>query len=103
LPARIVSRVFDGFGEEPVKAFVDAVLAEPGRIVVVADRSTDGYRWVAAHSLGSAGVDLAVMLKPVLAALGLRGGGKAALVRGAGSDPAAAEAFVEAAARALSA
>jgi alanyl-tRNA synthetase len=100
---RFVSRVFDGFGEEPVKAFVDAVLAEPGRIVVAVDRSADGFRWTVAHSLGAGGVDLAALVKPVIAALGLRGGGKAAFVRGAGPDPSAAEPFVEAVARALSA
>jgi alanyl-tRNA synthetase len=103
MPGWFVSRVFDGFGEEPVKAFVDAVLAEPGRVVVVADRSADGFRWIAAHSLVAGGVDLAALVKPVLAALGLRGGGKAALVQGAGSDPAAAEPFVESVARTLSA
>jgi alanyl-tRNA synthetase len=98
---RFVSRVFDGFGEEPVKAFVDAVLAGPGRVVAVADRSADGFRWTVGHSLGAGNVDLAALLKPVLASLGLRGGGRPALVRGAGTDPKAAEQFVEAVARAL--
>jgi alanyl-tRNA synthetase len=103
VPALLVSRVFDGFGEEPVKAFVDAVVAEPGRIVVAVDRSQDGFRWTVAHSLATGGVDLAVLVKPVIAALGLRGGGRAALVRGAGPDPAGAERFLEAVAKALSA
>lgn len=100
---RLVVRVFDGFGEEAVKAFVDAVLREPGRLVVAADRSSDAFRWTAAHSLGLGGPDLASRLAPVVAALGLRGGGRPALVQGAGPDPSAAEAFVEAAVRALGA
>jgi alanyl-tRNA synthetase len=102
-PRRLMSRVFDGFGEEPLKAFVDAVLAEPGRVVVAVDRSADGFRWTIAHSLGAGGVDLATLVKPVIAALGLRGGGRQALVQGAGTDPARAEPFVEAVARAFSA
>jgi alanyl-tRNA synthetase len=102
-PRLFVSRVFDGFGEEPLKAFVEAVLSTPGRVVAAADRSTDGFRWTVAHSLGAGGGDLASLLKPVIAALGLRGGGRQALVQGAGPDPSAAEAFVEAAARAFSA
>ena len=99
----LVSSLFDGFGEEPVKAFVDAVLGEPGRIVVAVDRSAAGFRWTVAHSLGAGGTDLAVLMKPVIAALGLRGGGRQALVQGAGTDPAGAEPFVEAVARALGA
>jgi alanyl-tRNA synthetase len=102
VPRRFVSRVFDGFGEEPLKAFVEAVLSAPGRVVAAVDRSADGFRWTVAHSLGAGGVDLASLLKPAIAALGLRGGGRQALVQGAGSDPAAAEAFVEAVARAFS-
>ncbi|MCX7030061.1 MAG: alanyl-tRNA editing protein [Spirochaetes bacterium] len=100
---RFVSRVFDGFGEEPVKAFVDAVLSEPGRVVVAVDRSTNSMRWTVAHSLGAGDADLAALVKPVIAALGLRGGGRQGLVQGAGSDPAAAKPFVEAVARAFSA
>lgn len=100
---RLVVRVFDGFGEEPLKAFVDALLREPGRIVLAADRSAGGFRWTVAHSLGPGGPDLAARLKPLVAALGLRGGGRPALVQGAGADPAAAEAFVEAVVRALGA
>jgi alanyl-tRNA synthetase len=98
-----VFRVFDGFGEESVKAFVDAVLCEPGRVVAAADRSTNGFRWTVAHSLGAGSVDLAALMKPVIAALGLRGGGRQALVQGAGADPAAAEPFTEAVARAFGA
>jgi alanyl-tRNA synthetase len=98
-----VSRLFDGFGGEPVKAFVDAVLGEPGRIVVAVDRSAAGFRWTVAHSLGEGGADLAVLMQPVISASGLRGGGRGALVQGAGTDPAGAEPFVEAVARALSA
>jgi alanyl-tRNA synthetase len=98
-----VSRLFDGFGEEPLKAFVEAALSEPGRVVVAVDRSPDGIRWTVAHSLGAGGVDLAALMKPVIAALGLRGGGRQALVQGAGTDPAGAEPFVEAVARAFSA
>ena len=100
---RLVFRVFDGFGEESVKAFVDAVLCEPGRVVAAADRSTNGFRWTVAHSLGAGSVDLAALMKPVIAALGLRGGGRQALVQGAGADPAAAEPFTEAVARAFGA
>ena len=95
-----VSRLFDGFGDEPVKAFVDAALAVPGRIVAVADRTAGGFRWTVAHSLG-AGFDAAAAVKPVIAALGLRGGGRSALVQGAGTDPAGAGPFVEAVERAL--
>jgi alanyl-tRNA synthetase len=95
--------VFDGFGEEPVKAFVDGALGEPGRIVVAVDRSAAGFRWTVAHSLGAGSVDLAALMKPTIAGLGLRGGGRGALVQGAGTDPAGAERFLEAVARALGA
>jgi len=99
----LVMRVFEGFGETAVKAFADAVLAAPGRIVAVADRSADGFRWIVGHSLGGGGIDLAALVKPVLASLGLRGGGRPALVQGAGADADAAERFLEAVARMLSA
>ncbi len=95
-----VSRLFDAFGDEPMKAFVDAVLATPGRVAVAVDRSPDGFRWIVAHSLGT-GLDLAAAVKPVIAALGLRGGGRSGFVQGAGPDPSGAPAFVEAVQRAL--
>lgn len=97
---RFVSRVFDGLGDEPMKAFVDAALATPGAVVVAADRSPAGFRWIVAHSLG-AGLDLAAVVKPVIAALGLRGGGRSGFVQGAGPDPSGALPFVEAVERAL--
>jgi alanyl-tRNA synthetase len=97
-----VSRLFDGFGDEAMKAFVDAALASPGRVVAAVDRSPDGLRWIVAHSLG-AGLDLAAVVKPVIAALGLRGGGRGGLMQGAGADPSGALAFIEAVQRALSA
>jgi alanyl-tRNA synthetase len=37
-----VQQTFDGFGDEPVKAFVDRVLARPGRLLVVVDREPGG-------------------------------------------------------------
>jgi alanyl-tRNA synthetase len=102
-PRLLVSRLFESLGDAPVKAFVDAVVSAPGRVVAAVDRSADGFRWTVAHSLGAGGMDLAALVKPVVAALGLRGGGRSALVQGAGPDPAKAEAFLEAVARALSA
>jgi alanyl-tRNA synthetase len=102
-PRLLVSRLFESFGDAPVKAFVDAVVSAPGRVVAAVDRSADGFRWTVAHSLKAGGMDLAALVKPVLAALGLRGGGRPALVQGAGPDPAKAEAFLEAVARVLSA
>jgi alanyl-tRNA synthetase len=95
-----VSRIFDRFGDEPMKAFVDAVLASPGGVVAAVDRSPDGFRWIVAHSLGT-GPDLSAVMKPVIAALGLRGGGRSGFVQGAGADPSVAGAFVEAVERAL--
>jgi alanyl-tRNA synthetase len=95
-----VSRIFEGFGDEPMKAFVDAALASPGRVVAAVDRSAAGIRWIVAHSLG-AGLDLAAVVKPVIAALGLRGGGRPGFVQGAGPDPSGALSFVEAVERAL--
>lgn len=91
---------FEGFGEEAVKAFADAVLAAPGRVAVAVDRSAEGFRWLVAHSLGAV-LDLAAVVKPVIAALGLRGGGRSGMMQGAGTDPAGADAFVEALERAL--
>jgi alanyl-tRNA synthetase len=95
-----VSRIFDGFGDEALKAFVDAALASPGRVVTAVDRSAAGFRWTVAHSLG-ADLDLAAVVKPVIAAHGLRGGGRSTLVQGAGADPSGALSFVEAVERAL--
>jgi hypothetical protein len=42
-------------------------------------------------------------VKPVIAALGRRGGGRGALMQGAGSEPAGAQPFVEAMFRLFSA
>jgi alanyl-tRNA synthetase len=99
-PRLFVARSFEGLGEEPVKAFVDAVLAAPGRVVVAIDRTGAGFRWTVAHSVG-ADLDLPALAKPLLASLGLRGGGRGALLQGAGGDATAADAFVEALERAL--
>jgi alanyl-tRNA synthetase len=95
-----VSRIFDGFGDEPMKAFVDAALATPGGLIVAVDRSPDGFRWIVAHSVGT-GLDLAPVVKPVIAALGLRGGGRSGFVQGAGPDPSGAGTFIEAVERAV--
>ncbi len=98
--ARFVGRVFEGIGESAVNAFVDRVLAAPGRLAAVADRSADGFRWTVAHSLGDA-VDLRGALSATIAALGLRGGGRNALVKGSGRDPGSAVEFLEAVRKAL--
>ncbi len=89
-----VSCVFDGIGQEALKAFLEAATAGPGIFAACADRTPEGFQWAVAHSMG-AGLDLAALLAPVLSAFGARGGGKAGRMQGAGKNAAQAAEFVK--------
>ena len=98
--AALVRRIFDGVGGDFLKAFVDRIVAAPGRIVVVADRSAEAFQWIAAHSL-EGGPDLGPLVTPLLPMADARGGGRGGRVQGSGRDLAAVERFVDAAAGAI--
>jgi alanyl-tRNA synthetase len=98
--ALLVRRTFDGAGGDFVKAFVDRIVAAPGRVVIVADRAADSFQWVAAHSLAP-GPDLGQLVAPLLPLADARGGGRGARVQGSGRDLAALDRFVDAAADAI--
>lgn len=98
----LIQRSFEDFGEDAVNAFLDRLLAAPGRFVVVADRTLDGFRWSVAHSCGAA-VNLQQLLPPIISSLGIRGGGKEALMKGSGKEASAIPALMEAIRRTLGA
>jgi alanyl-tRNA synthetase len=90
-----VRQVFDAAGQEYLKAFVERVVAVPGRVVIAIDRHADGFQWIAAHSLGGR-LELPAILPPLFEIAGARGGGRGARMQGAGTRSDAAAAFAEA-------
>ncbi len=97
--AALVSRIFEAAGPEYLKAFVDRVTAAPGRIVIAADRSPDGFQWIVAHSLADPG--LLECVPPLLAIADAKGGGRGGRMQGAGRKLDAIPAFVDAIEREL--
>ena len=99
--ARLVSGVFDGVGTDYLKAFAERVIASAGRVAVVLDRGADAFQWIICHSVGST-VELPLIVTPLLASAGARGGGRGAWMQGAGRPAAAAVSFAQAVEEALS-
>jgi alanyl-tRNA synthetase len=93
--AAVVRRVFDACGAEYLKAFVERVVAAPGRIAVVADRESASFQWVIAHSMGER-VELSAVVPKHLGLAEARGGGRGARMQGAGARPDALELFFDA-------
>jgi alanyl-tRNA synthetase len=83
--ALCVHRMFDAAGPEYLKAFAEAVVAVPGRVVIAVDRSGEGFQWIAAHSLAAESLDLTAAVTPFLEAAGAKGGGRAARMQGVGA------------------
>jgi alanyl-tRNA synthetase len=93
--AALVKRIFENAGAEYLKAFAERVVAAEGRVVLVADRSGDGFQWIAAHSLVT-GLDLSQVIPPLFAVAKAKGGGRGPRMQGMGVDGGAAAAFLDA-------
>ncbi|HET6485731.1 MAG TPA: alanyl-tRNA editing protein, partial [Spirochaetia bacterium] len=93
--AAIVRRGLQGAGADYLKLFAEGVIARPGRVVIVTDRTAEAFQWLVAQSVGDR-LDLGGLLPPLYAIGGCKGGGKGARVQGRGTRPDAAEAFAQA-------
>ncbi len=93
--ALCVRRLFDTAGPEYVKAFVERVVAVPGRVVIALDRGAEGFQWIVAHSLGE-GLDLAGVVPALLEAAQAKGGGRGSRMQGMGARAEAAAPFAQA-------
>jgi alanyl-tRNA synthetase len=98
--ALVIRRVFDTAGSEYLKAFVERVVAVPGRFVIAVDREADGFQWIAAHSLAPS-LDLAAMLTGLFEAAGVKGGGRGGRIQGRGARAADAAGWADAVESAL--
>ncbi len=90
-----ITRVFDAAGGDYLKAFAERVIAAPGRICIAMDRGTDGFQWIAAHSLGES-LDLAQIVPAFFEIAGAKGGGRGARMQGVGARNEAIDGFVAA-------
>ncbi len=93
--ALIIKRVFDAAGGDYLKAFAERVIAAPGRICIAIDRGTDGFQWIAAHSLGGS-LDLAQIVPAFFGMAGAKGGGRGARMQGIGARNDAISTFADA-------
>jgi alanyl-tRNA synthetase len=93
--AAIVTRVFDAAGSDYLKAFAEKVVAAPGRVCIAMDRGTDGFQWIAAHSLGES-LDLAQIVPAFFQMAGAKGGGRGARMQGVGTKNEAIAGFADA-------
>ncbi|HUI69086.1 MAG TPA: alanyl-tRNA editing protein [Spirochaetia bacterium] len=96
----LIRKDLEGAGPAYLKAFTERVVASPGRVVVTVDRTGDGFQWIVAHSIG-ARVELPVVIKPIIASTGVRGGGRGAWMQGAGASADGAPQFAGAVEEAL--
>jgi alanyl-tRNA synthetase len=76
--------VFNEAGADYMKAFVERVVAVPGRVAIAVDRGAESFQWMAAHSLGP-GLSLTEIIPDLLSVADARGGGKPDRVQGVGS------------------
>ncbi len=79
-----VRRIFNEAGGEYLKAFIERVVAVPGRVAIAVDRGPDSFQWIVAHSL-SAGLSLTEIIPGLLTIGGAKGGGKPDRMQGVGS------------------
>jgi alanyl-tRNA synthetase len=93
--ALLFRRVFDAAGGEYLKAFAERVIATPGRVVIAIDRGTDGFQWIAAHSVGGS-LDLAQIVPAFFGIAGAKGGGRGARMQGVGTRNDAIALFADA-------
>ncbi|MGD0724970.1 MAG: alanyl-tRNA editing protein [Spirochaetia bacterium] len=91
----LVKRVFDAAGGDYLKAFAERVIAGPGRLVIAIDRGTDGFQWIAAHSLGES-LDLSQIVPAFFEIAGAKGGGRGARMQGVGTRNEAIPRFADA-------
>jgi alanyl-tRNA synthetase len=86
--------VFDACGPEYLKAFVERIVAAPGRITVAADRGEDSFQWLVAHSLGER-LELSGIVSKHFSLADAKGGGRGARMQGAGARPEGLQAFMD--------
>jgi len=89
----LVRRVFDECGPEYLKAFVERIISQPGRIALAADRGKETFQWLVAHSLGER-LELSASVTRHFDAAGAKGGGRGARMQGVGSHPEALDGFM---------
>lgn len=95
--AAYVERLFRSVGPEALKAFVEGVLAVPGRIVAAVDQGPEGASWIVAHSLeaGRTAPDLPALVLPLLPLIDGKGGGRGGRMQGSGRKPEGSRAFLD--------
>jgi alanyl-tRNA synthetase len=98
--AILVQRVFEERGPEYLKAFVERLIAAPGRIALVADRGRGPFQWLIAHSLGDR-LELSAAVVKHFGISEAKGGGGGTRMQGIGARPAALEQFLDAVEREL--
>jgi alanyl-tRNA synthetase len=90
-----VRRVFTATGADYLKAFVERVVATPGRICIAMDRAEESFQWIVAHSLG-ASFELADIVPPLFPIAGAKGGGRGERMQGVGAAPESIAHFADA-------
>jgi len=90
-----VRRVFTSTGSEYLKAFVERVIATPGRICIAIDRSAESFQWMVAHSLGK-GLELGDLVPALYPIADAKGGGRGDRMQGIGSVIEAVAQFADA-------
>jgi alanyl-tRNA synthetase len=93
--ALCVRRVFNEAGDEYLKAFVERVVATPGRVAIAVDRGPEKFQWIVAHSLGN-GLELSEFLPGLMEIADAKGGGRGARMQGIGNTNEAIALFADA-------
>ena len=90
----VIARVFDGRDAESLKKLAQALIANPGTVVLLGSRDKDGARLVFARSTDAPG-DMNALMREACAMLDGRGGGKPELAQGGGKRVDQLEATIE--------
>ncbi len=88
-----VHRAFENTDNKILKVFVDTVLNQAGRVVVVVSQNAEQLNWMAGHSLARS-FNLVEFCAPLLALIDARGGGKPEFVQGGGKNAAGIPLFI---------
>lgn len=90
----VIARVFDGRDGESLKKLAQALIANPGTVVLLGSRDKDVARLVFARSTDAPG-DMNALMREACAMLDGRGGGKPELAQGGGKRVDQLEATIE--------
>ncbi len=88
-----IARVFQDVSPAALKAFVQEIIRHPGYLALAISKNGAGVSWVLGHSWPG-GLDLRLLVEPLLPLLSARGGGEGHLLQGGGRNPAGIELFV---------